>query len=155
MHNRSQGLNKRNRHRMWKTCGYSSCREMRWNTYMWGKSHSNINANGKTNWETNQKETRATRTNTHAWRTGPRRPRVAGVQCQPWKTMGKLHTMHQRMHGGLWNVTLSLVLPCSATLSQLAPDLQLGLLLSGNCGPHCCLGNLQALPGICFNKKQQ
>ena len=27
---------------------------------MWGKSHSNINANGKTNWETNQKETRAT-----------------------------------------------------------------------------------------------
>ena len=32
---------------------------MRQNTYMWGNSYSNINVNGKTNWETNQKETRA------------------------------------------------------------------------------------------------
>ena len=37
------------------TCGYSSHGEMRQNTYMWGKSHSNINVNGKTNWQTNQK----------------------------------------------------------------------------------------------------
>ena len=51
----SQGLNKRNKHRMRKTYGYGSHREMRRNTYMWGKSHSNINANGKTNRETNQK----------------------------------------------------------------------------------------------------
>ena len=35
---------------MWKTYGYRSCGETRWNTYMWGKSHSNINVNGKTNW---------------------------------------------------------------------------------------------------------
>ena len=30
--------------------------EMRQNAYMWGKSHSNINANGKTNWEANQRK---------------------------------------------------------------------------------------------------
>ena len=46
MRNGSQGLNKRNRHRMRKACGYSSRKEMRWNTYMRGKSHSNISANG-------------------------------------------------------------------------------------------------------------
>ena len=51
----SQGLNKRNKYRMWKTYGYGSHGEMRQNAYMWGKSYSNINANGKTNWETNQK----------------------------------------------------------------------------------------------------
>ena len=51
----SQWLNKRNKYQMQKTYGYRSCREMRWNAYMWGNSHSNINANGKTNWETNQK----------------------------------------------------------------------------------------------------
>ena len=54
MCNRSQGLNKRNKYQMQKTYGYGSCRETRWNTYMRGKSHSNINVNGKTNWETNQ-----------------------------------------------------------------------------------------------------
>ena len=51
----SQGLNKRNKYQMWKTYRYGSCGETRWNTYMWGKSHSNINVNGKTNWQTNQK----------------------------------------------------------------------------------------------------
>ena len=55
MCNGSQGLNKRNKHRMRKTYGYSSCGEMRQNAYMRGKSHSNISANGKTNRETNQK----------------------------------------------------------------------------------------------------
>ena len=105
MCNGSQGLNKRNKHRMWKTCGYSSHGEMRWNAYMCGKSHSNISTNGKTNQETNQKETRATQTNTHAWRMGLRRPRVTGVQCRPWKTMEKLCAMCQRVHGGLRNVT--------------------------------------------------
>ena len=50
----SQGLNKRNKHQMQETYGYGSCGETRRNTYMWGKSHSNINANGKTNQETNQ-----------------------------------------------------------------------------------------------------
>ena len=54
MCNGSQGLNKRNKHRMWKTCRYSSRGETRQNTYMWGKSHSNINVNGKTNQETTQ-----------------------------------------------------------------------------------------------------
>ena len=88
MCNGSQELNKRNKHQMRKTCRYSSCGEMRWNTYLRGKSHSNINVNGKTNWETNQKETRAAQTNTHAWRMGPRRLRVGGAQCQPWNTMG-------------------------------------------------------------------
>ena len=46
------------------------------------------------------------RTNTHAWRTGPRRLRVTGVQCRLQKTIGKLHVMHQWMHEGLQNVTL-------------------------------------------------
>ena len=44
---------------MQKTCRYSSRGEMRQNTYMQGKSHSNINVNGKTNWETNQKENKS------------------------------------------------------------------------------------------------
>ena len=70
MHNGSQGLNKRNKHRMRKTCRYGSHGEMRQNAYMRGKSHSNINANGKTNRETNQKKTRAMLTNSHAWRQG-------------------------------------------------------------------------------------
>ena len=81
MRNGSQGLNKRNKHQMQKTCKYSSRGETRRNTYMWGKSHSNINVNEKTNRETNQKETRATQTNTHAWRMGLRRLRVMGAQC--------------------------------------------------------------------------
>ena len=34
---------------------YGSRGEMRWDTYMWGNSHSNINVNGKTNQETNPK----------------------------------------------------------------------------------------------------
>ena len=59
MRNGGQGLNKRNRHQMRKTCGYSSCGETRQNTYMQGKSHSNINANGKNNRETNQKENKS------------------------------------------------------------------------------------------------
>ena len=36
-----QGLIKRNKYWMWKTYGYGSHGEMRQNTYMWGKSHSN------------------------------------------------------------------------------------------------------------------
>ena len=48
-------LNKRDMYQMQQTYGYGSHGEMQWNTYMQGKSHSNINANGKTNWETNQK----------------------------------------------------------------------------------------------------
>ena len=51
----SQGLNKRNKYQMWKTYRYGSCGEMRWNTYMQGKSTSDINGNGNTNQETNQK----------------------------------------------------------------------------------------------------
>ena len=47
-----QGLKKRNKYQMWKTDRYGSHVEMRWNTYLQGKSHSNINV---ANWETNQK----------------------------------------------------------------------------------------------------
>ena len=54
---------------------------------MQGKSHSDINVNGKINWETNQKETRATEPITvHG--DGPRRLRVVGAQCWPQNTMG-------------------------------------------------------------------
>ena len=63
---------------------------MRRNTYMWGKSHSNINVNGKTNWES----LRLTKSKQEPHEPIPmHRDRAEeakrhGAQCQPQNTMG-------------------------------------------------------------------
>ena len=88
------------------TCRYSSHWEMRQNAYMWGKSHGNINTNGKTNWETNPKKTRAMWTNNCAQRWGWGGWESWGHNAMPTADhCGKLHMMCQWMHGGLRNIT--------------------------------------------------
>ena len=106
MRDRSQELNKRNKHRMWKTYGYSSHGEMRQNAYIWGKSHSNISVNGKTNWEINQKETRAMQTNTPCMENGAEEAESRRGAMLAMGDHGKLCVMHQRMCGGLRNITV-------------------------------------------------